>query len=72
MQGDRVVRVQAKSNEMKGNRVVKMQAKSKVKKGINWLEQDEVIDAGEEAGVEYSTVDVNHNNGKVIMKLKKQ
>ena len=72
VQGDSVVRVQAKSNEMKGNRVVKMQAKSKVKKGINWLEQDEVIDVGEEAGAEYSTVDVNHNNGKVIMKLKKQ
>ena len=66
------MKIQAKSNEMKGNRVVKMQAKSKVKKGINWLEQDEVIDVGEEAGAEYSTVDVNHNNGKVIMKLKKQ
>ena len=72
MKGNRVVKMQAKSNEMKGNRVVKMQAKSKVKKGINWLEQDEVIDVGEEAGAEYSTVDVNHNNGKVIMKLKKQ
>ena len=54
---------------IQGNNVMRMQTKSKEKKGINWLEQE---DSEEQSGAEYSTVDVNHNNGKITMKLKRQ
>ena len=64
VQGNGVVRVQTKPKETKGSKVG------------NWVEeedsQEEIIDDEEESGAEYSTVDVNHNNGKVSMKLKKQ
>ena len=54
---------------IQGNNVMRMQTKSKEKKGINWLEQE---DSEEQSGAEYSTVDVNHNNGKITMILKRQ
>ena len=49
--------------------MMRMQTKSKEKKGINWLEHE---DSEEQSEAEFSTVDVNHNNGKITMKLKRQ
>ena len=67
-----------RESRVQGNRVVRVQSKAKEKKGskvINWVEQEdseeEISDDMDESGAEYSTVDVNHNDGKVSMKLKK-